>query len=67
MDPTDVRRLRQRLGLTQAAFADHIGVTPNTIARWERGELGMRPTTARLIQLVLEREAPAGAKPKRRR
>jgi DNA-binding XRE family transcriptional regulator len=35
--------LRNRLGLSQAEFAKEVGVAPNTIARWERGELNMRP------------------------
>ena len=46
---------------SQAKFADLVGVAPNTVARWERGELGLRPTSARLIQFVA-----AAAKPKLR-
>ena len=30
-----------RLGLTQAALAKAVGVVPNTLARWERGELAI--------------------------
>jgi len=30
---------RRALGLTQAALAERLGVTPNTLARWERGKL----------------------------
>ena len=30
-----------RLGLTQAALAQDVGVVPNTLARWERGELAI--------------------------
>ena len=52
MTPPDLRRLRRRLGVSQARFAALVGVTSNTVARWERGELGMRPTTDRLIRLV---------------
>lgn len=37
----DIKALRHRLGLTQKALADAIGVKPNTVARWERGELGI--------------------------
>ena len=33
--------MRSRLGLTQAALAEAVGVAPNTLARWERGELGI--------------------------
>lgn len=35
----DVKALRERLGLTQKALASAVGVQPNTVARWERGEL----------------------------
>ncbi len=52
MKPATLRQLRRRLGLSQAKLAALIGVTSNTVARWERGELGMKRTTARLIQLV---------------
>ena len=38
---TDTKALRRRLGLTQKALADAVGVKPNTVARWERGELGI--------------------------
>ena len=52
MTPSDVRRFRRQLGLSQAGFAAKVGVTANTVARWERGELGMRSTTVRLLQLL---------------
>ncbi|MBI3049241.1 MAG: helix-turn-helix transcriptional regulator [Acidobacteria bacterium] len=64
MTPSDLRRLRRRLGLSQAGFAERVGVTSNTVARWERGELGMRATTARLIQFIAQ-EPQRKAKPKR--
>ena len=35
----DIKALRERLGLTQKALAAAVGVQPNTVARWERGEL----------------------------
>lgn len=35
----DIKTLREQLGLTQRALASAVGVQPNTIARWERGEL----------------------------
>ena len=52
MTPNDLRRLRRRLHLSQAGFAALVGVAPNTVARWERGELGMRATTIRLLELI---------------
>jgi DNA-binding transcriptional regulator YiaG len=40
--------------MSQANLATLIGVATNTVARWERGEMGIRSTAARLIQLVAE-------------
>jgi DNA-binding transcriptional regulator YiaG len=54
MKPSDLRRLRRRLKLSQAGFAALVGVASNTVARWERGELGMKGTTARLIQMLAD-------------
>ena len=53
MTPPELRGLRRRLKLSQSGFAALVGVTANTVARWERGELGMRPTTVRLIELMV--------------
>ena len=64
MTPADLRRLRYRLGLSQAGFAGLVGVTTNTVARWERGELGLRPTSIRLIELIAA-QAPKKVKRKR--
>jgi len=36
---SELRRLRTEAGLTQAQVAELVGRDPNTIARWERGEL----------------------------
>ena len=38
MISADVRRLRERLGLTQEGFAKRIGAGRATVARWELGE-----------------------------
>jgi DNA-binding transcriptional regulator YiaG len=56
MKPNAVRDLRRDLGLSQSEFARLVGVAPNSVARWERGELGMRPTTARLIELLVTKK-----------
>lgn len=39
LEGAQLRRERDALGLTQAELGRHLGVRPNTIARWERGEL----------------------------
>jgi len=57
----EVRRLRTRLGLTQAQLAERVGVTSNSIARWERDELGVRESAARLMRLLVQQ------RPRRRR
>jgi DNA-binding transcriptional regulator YiaG len=54
MTPRQLREFRQRLGLTQAEFADCISVAPNTVARWERGELGMRASTEKLLEILMQ-------------
>ncbi len=33
-----VQELRERLGLTQAQFAEALDVSPSTIIRWEQGQ-----------------------------
>jgi transcriptional regulator with XRE-family HTH domain len=49
---TTLVRLRRRLGLSQAKLARLLAVSPNSVARWERDELPIRPPMARLILLV---------------
>ena len=41
MEHMELKALRLRLGMTQAALAQAVGVVPNTLARWERGELAI--------------------------
>jgi DNA-binding transcriptional regulator YiaG len=53
MTPKQLLAFRNRLGLSQSGFAKIVGVAPNTVARWERGELGMRRSTERLITLLV--------------
>jgi DNA-binding transcriptional regulator YiaG len=60
--PADVRRLRKRLRLTLAQFAELVHVHWNTVAKWERGELGMRPSTAELIRRVATETKPRAQK-----
>ncbi|HXG90326.1 MAG TPA: helix-turn-helix domain-containing protein [Vicinamibacterales bacterium] len=54
MTPRQLREFRNRLGMSQQAFAKGIGVAPNTIARWERGELGMRESTKRYLKFLVD-------------
>lgn len=42
MNETEIRKRRQRLGMTQRAFAAAIGVHVATLSRWERGEVKLK-------------------------
>src|SRR2546421_12140352 len=37
LTPSEIRNLRERLGMTQEQFADWTGIGVATISRWERG------------------------------
>jgi len=55
MTPDDLHARRLSLGMTQAQLASALGATPNTVARWERGELKIeRPETLALALEALE-------------
>lgn len=52
VDGGRLRQIRSRRGLTQVALAERLGVTANTVARWERNEVRIREPMERLIRLV---------------
>ena len=54
VDGSELRRLRTRAGLTQAALAAKLGVAPNTVARWERNERAITEPMTRLIRVTVE-------------
>ena len=47
--------MRRKLGLTQAEFAEHVGVQRNTVWRWEAGTLTVGTTAAILIRLLAQK------------
>ena len=57
--PGDLRAQRLRLGLTQARLAESLGVTANTLARWERGDAPIG--NPELVRLALARLAGSPA------
>lgn len=56
----EIKALRTRLGLTQQALADIVEVTSNTVARWERDELGVSIGMADRL-LAVATSLPSGA------
>jgi putative transcriptional regulator len=61
MTGADIKALRKILGYTQARLAEEVGVTPNTVARYERNEFKPSPPVMKLLKLlelmVTERKA----------
>ena len=54
--PSDViRRLRQRLGLTQEEFAHEIAVTVSTVNRWENAHAGPSKLAWKVIRDLARR------------
>lgn len=54
----ELREFRKSLGLTQEALAGRLETTGNTVARWERDEIGipghLRLAMERLKQIISE-------------
>ena len=53
MTGKELRAIRDRLQWTQVQLAEAVGVTSNTIARWERDEIGIKEPIARYIKTVI--------------
>ena len=59
MNAGEVKALRNRLHLTQKKLAEAVGVQPNTVARWERGE---SPPSVGMVERLerVARDLPSG-------
>jgi DNA-binding transcriptional regulator YiaG len=55
-----VAALRASLGLTQASFADELGVRQQTVSEWETGRYEPRGTSSRMLAHLAERAAAYG-------
>ncbi len=49
----DLKKIRQRFGLSQGALAEIVGVSRKTIEAWEQGGVCSKPV-ARILQLIEE-------------
>jgi len=61
-DLLDVAAARAELGMSQAQFADLLGVDQSSVSLWETGKTEPRQPVIRLIERILEekrREAAA--------
>jgi transcriptional regulator with XRE-family HTH domain len=56
MAPDELRRVRERLGWTQADLADALGVHRVTVAKWEAGDRSIPEPVARLAARILKEE-----------
>jgi len=45
-----LRFMRKVVGVSAKEFADLLGVTPETLSRWEHGRRGMDPTALRILR-----------------
>jgi DNA-binding transcriptional regulator YiaG len=53
----ELQAFRKRLGLTQARLAKHLGVTRNSVARWEMGIMEMREPIDRLLRTLTPKKS----------
>ncbi len=58
--PSEIRFLRKYLGYSSKEFAEHIGVSPETVSRWETGAQSMAPVADRLVRLMALTKEPVG-------
>lgn len=57
--PKEVRFLRTHLGFSGVDFANALGVTPETVTRWEKGTVNMKETSERFLRvLILSKAGP---------
>ena len=48
----EIKRIRQRTGLSQVMFAGSLGVSPKTVEAWENGRNKPEGASRRLLELV---------------
>jgi putative zinc finger/helix-turn-helix YgiT family protein len=54
----EVRYLRKYMGWSGVDFASHMGVSPETVSRWENDKETISSTSDRLLRLIIVRSWP---------
>jgi DNA-binding transcriptional regulator YiaG len=52
LKPKEIRFFRRQLGLTQVQLANIMGVTDQTVARWEKGQVTIPDGSDRMLRLL---------------
>jgi len=60
--PSEVQRIRRKTGLSQAALARFLSVSPKTLQSWEQGVRRPSGSAARLLQVIDRPEVLPAAK-----
>ncbi len=58
-----IRELRERSGLSQAAFARRLGVRQQTVSEWETGRYAPRGASLTVLRMFEEEVVPYDASP----
>lgn len=56
--PAEIRFLRKHVGLSTSEFADMMGVSRETVSRWENDGHPMRATADRLLRMIVITHEP---------
>lgn len=51
--PEEIRFLRTHLGFSGVDFAESIGVSPETVSRWEKGTVNMKEASERFLRVLI--------------
>ena len=50
----DIKKIRNRAGMTQAVFADYLGASPKTVEAWELGRTHPTGPANRLLDILAQ-------------
>jgi len=59
LDPSEVKRIRARTGLTQDRFAAALGVSSSGLRKWEQGQRQPHGAALTLLRVMDKEEAEA--------